>query len=83
MEDVVKEPNITDHTGLIRLGGIAMLVGFTIHAVANWVLKVFPPEDPSLAELKTYLLDAVTLAEGLIRPKGPGSTARVRARSRC
>ena len=57
MEGVAKESNITDHTGLIRLGGIAMLVGFTIHAVANWVLKVFPPENPSLAELQTYLLD--------------------------
>ena len=57
MEDFAKESDNTDHTGLIRLGGISMLVGFTIHAVANWVLKVFPPEDPSLAELQTYLLD--------------------------
>ena len=57
MEDFAKEPRNMDHTGLIRLGGIAMLVGFTIHAAANWVLKVFPPENPSLAELQTYLLD--------------------------
>jgi len=57
MEDFTKESSSADHTGLIRLGGIAMLVGFTIHAMANWVLKVFPPENPSLAELQTYLLD--------------------------
>ena len=57
MEDFAKEANSADHTGLIRLGGMAMLVGFSIHAVANWVLKVFPPENASLAELQTYLLD--------------------------
>ena len=55
MQDPVIKSSSKDHTGLIRLGGLAMLVGFAIHIVANMVLKVFPPENPSLAELKTYL----------------------------
>ncbi len=55
MQDPVQNSSSKDHTGLIRLGGLAMLVGFAIHIVANMVLKVFPPENPSLAELKTYL----------------------------
>lgn len=41
----------------IRLGGLSVLVGLTIHIVVNMVLKEFPPEDPSLAELHSYLLD--------------------------
>lgn len=32
-------------------------MALTIHIVVNWVLKEFPPEDPSLAELQSYLLD--------------------------
>ena len=55
MQDPVKISSSKDHTGLIRLGGLAMLVGVAIHIVANMVLKVFPPENPSLAELKIYL----------------------------
>jgi hypothetical protein len=55
MEEPVKSSSGRDHTGLIRLGGTAMLAGLLIHIVANGVLKVFPPENPSLAELQTYL----------------------------
>ncbi len=55
MENTFTDSNTKDHVGLIRLGGIAMLVGFVIHVVANAVIKVFPPENPSLAELQTYL----------------------------
>ena len=57
MEDIARDSNSKDHTGLIRLGGIAMLAGLVIHVVANMVLKVFPPENPSLDELQTYLLE--------------------------
>jgi hypothetical protein len=57
MEDTVTDSDTNDHVGLIRLGGIAMLVGFLIHATANWALKVFPPENPTLTELQTYLSD--------------------------
>ena len=57
MQDPVTDSSSRDHTGLIRLGGIAMLAGMVIHIVANAVLKVFPPENPSLAELQTYLSD--------------------------
>ena len=39
----------------IRLGGLAMLFGFLIHIVANVFLKNFPPEDPTLDQLKAYL----------------------------
>ncbi|NNE07527.1 MAG: hypothetical protein HKN20_03085 [Gemmatimonadetes bacterium] len=45
------------HDGLIRLAGFAMILGLTIHIVLNGFVKVMPPEDPSLAELKTYLSD--------------------------
>lgn len=55
MQDLVADSSGRDHTGLIRLGGLTMLAGFVIHIVANSVLKVFPPENPSLDELKTYL----------------------------
>lgn len=42
-------------SGLIRLGGLAILLGLAIHIVLNMVLKQFPPENPSKAELQTYL----------------------------
>lgn len=35
-----------EHGRFIRFGGVAILVGFLIHTVANGVLKQFPPEDP-------------------------------------
>lgn len=44
-----------DHTGLIRIGGAAMLLGLSIHIFANGMFRVFPPEGASLAELQTYL----------------------------
>jgi hypothetical protein len=44
-----------NHSRFIRLGGFAMLAGFFIHIVANVVLKKFPPEDPTLDQLKAYL----------------------------
>ena len=55
MQDLATDSNRRGDAGLIRLGGIAMLLGFVIHIVANGVLKVFPPENPSLDELRTYL----------------------------
>lgn len=45
------------HTGFIRLGGLAIVFGLGIHVIANGVLKQFPPEDPSLVELRAYLTE--------------------------
>lgn len=44
-----------DHSGLIRLGGAAMLIGLAIHIFANGMFRVYPPENPTPAELQTYL----------------------------
>ena len=41
--------------GLIRIGGLAVLVALALHIFVNSVLKQFPPESPSLAELQAYL----------------------------
>lgn len=43
------------HAALIRIGGIAMLVGLAIHIVLNGFVKEFPPEEPTSAELQAYL----------------------------
>jgi hypothetical protein len=40
---------------LIRIGGLAVLVALGIHIFVNGFLKVVPPENPSLQELKDYL----------------------------
>lgn len=34
-----------------------MIVGLALHIVLNEVFKVFPPDDPTLAELQKYLVD--------------------------
>jgi len=41
--------------GFIRSAGLALLVAFAIHIVANSVVKVVPPVDPTLSELQVYL----------------------------
>lgn len=41
--------------GLIRIGGVAVVLALSIHVFVNGVLKEFPPEDPSLLELQAYL----------------------------
>ena len=43
------------HGALIRLGGLALLIGFAIHIFANTVIKQMPPDDPSADELAAYL----------------------------
>ncbi len=43
------------HASLIRLGGLAIIVGFVIHVVLNSLLKEFPPENPTVAQLQEYL----------------------------
>ena len=43
------------HSVLIRVGGVAVLLGLIIHIIANVFLKQFPPADPSLEELRSYL----------------------------
>ncbi len=45
----------TAQAGVIRAGGLAMIIGLAIHFFVNGVLKEFPPEDPSLDELRAYL----------------------------
>lgn len=40
---------------LIRAGGVAMVIAFSIHIVANSFLKELPPTDPTLDELRIYL----------------------------
>ena len=40
---------------LIRVGGFAVLLGLGIHVYVNGFLKQFPPQNPSLAELRAYL----------------------------
>jgi hypothetical protein len=46
-----------DHSPFIRFGGVAILLGFLIHIVANLVLKQFPPSDPTPEQLTAYLSD--------------------------
>jgi len=46
-----------NHAGLIRLGGLAIIVAMAIHIILNVVLKQFPPENPTAAELQKYLSD--------------------------
>jgi len=48
---------VKEHGGLIRLGGIAILLALLIHIYVNGFLKQMPPENPSLSELQTYLAD--------------------------
>ena len=38
--------------GLIRLGGLAIILALVIHVVLNAVLKEFPPENPTVTELQ-------------------------------
>jgi len=45
------------HEGhLVRIGGLAVVLGLTIHIVVNVVLKEFPVENLTLPELRAYLL---------------------------
>jgi hypothetical protein len=57
---VVHAPTVTDRkeqAGLIRLGGLAIIVGLAIHVILNAVLKEFPPENPTVTELQAYLTE--------------------------
>jgi hypothetical protein len=49
------DSNAGAHGAAIRLGGLAILVGFAIHMVANLVIKRMPPEHASIEELRIYL----------------------------
>lgn len=53
-EDPTSQDN-GDHNRFIRFGGFAILTGFAIHIVANGFLKRWPPDDPTLDELRNYL----------------------------
>ena len=55
MKTAVEKTDGQGHAGLIRLGGLAIVLGLTIHIILNMVLKEFPPEDPTVAELQAYL----------------------------
>lgn len=51
----IAQTNRKENSSLIRLGGVAVLLALAIHLIVNGVVKQFPPENPSLAELQTYL----------------------------
>ena len=42
--------------GFIRLGGLLILLGLTVHIVVNMVFKTFPQENLTFPELQEYLL---------------------------
>lgn len=42
-------------SGIIRMGGLAIVVGLTLHIILNAVLKKFPPDNPTITGLQTYL----------------------------
>ncbi len=41
--------------GLIRFGGLAVILGLLLHIILNGAIKQFPPQSPSLVELQAYL----------------------------
>jgi hypothetical protein len=41
--------------GFVRLGGVVILLGLTVHIIANMVLKTFPSDSFTLIELQEYL----------------------------
>jgi hypothetical protein len=51
--------------GLIRLGGLAIIAGLAIHIVLNSVLKEFPPENPTVTELQSYLSNEAGLGHSI------------------
>jgi len=54
MQHDVEVP-VKQNDRLIRLGGLAVILALAIHMIVNGVVKEFPPQNPSLAELKSYL----------------------------
>lgn len=54
MQEVTSSTDRRDG-GLIRIGGVAVVLALSLHMFLNGVLKKFPPENPSLAELQAYL----------------------------
>lgn len=60
MKENISEGNHTAderNSTFIRLGGLLILLGLTIHIVANMVLKTFPTENLTSTQLKVYLSD--------------------------
>ena len=51
----VTSSTVQKNGGLIRVGGAAVVLALSLHMFLNGVLKQFPPENPSLAELQAYL----------------------------
>lgn len=43
--------------GFVRLGGFAILIGLTIHIVANVVLKTFPSDGFTTEQIRAYLTE--------------------------
>lgn len=52
-------------SGLIRLGGVAILVAFVIHIVVNMVIKRFPPESPTMGGFSMAAWITATLPKWL------------------
>lgn len=51
--------HVEKETGIIRLGGLAVLLTVIIHIVVNWVIKTMPPADLTAAELLSYFDEQV------------------------
>ena len=55
MKEARTELESEKRNSFVRLGGLAILFGLTVHIVANMVLKTFPSEEFTLIELQEYL----------------------------
>jgi len=55
MNEARTETGRKHQINIIRIGGLAILLGMAIHIIANMVLKTFPTENCTLTELQEYL----------------------------
>lgn len=56
-EQITRNKPEPSRRNIIRLGGLAILLGMLIHIILNSVLKVMPPQNPTLTDLEEYLLN--------------------------
>ena len=55
MKEARTQSESEKRNSFVRLGGLVILFGLTVHIVANMVLKTFPSEEFTLIELQEYL----------------------------
>lgn len=55
--DTIQESSRTGVNQLIRVGGVAGLVGVATHFLVNGILKTFPPPSADLPQLQQYLAE--------------------------